>query len=309
MASLSAAGNQLEQLINACNDDSKTLQNAYETHRTNRNAIFSDQISQPGFCDWKEDPILNQVLEAEKGLTNYVDPRNNLAFWARPPQHVRELVSKIQQQLRKLTGPGLWLVPTENLHMTTLEICPAKKSSEITELIDKVNLTEWQDLANYTLKHRTRLVKPIISYDTSAIALSFVPAAGEDDTAAYSGKNDGYTYHHLRRDLYNKVTMNGVPIAARYTVPSAHITIARVVKPAMATERALGSPTLTGKEAGQLVAQIEDLNGELRSNVWRRLGDPSQGEWVIGHGKGLELIWGTTWYGKGERVVLGEGFT
>ena len=57
-------------------------------------------MRKPGFCDWKEDEILRQVLEAEKGLTNYVDLRNNLAFWARPPQHVRGLVYKIQQEIR-----------------------------------------------------------------------------------------------------------------------------------------------------------------------------------------------------------------
>ncbi|CAG7954296.1 unnamed protein product [Penicillium salamii] len=291
--------NQFEQLINACDNDpilslQKTLQTAYESHRTNRNALFNEKISQPGFCDWKEDQILNQVLEAEKGLTNYVDPRSNLAFWARPPQHVRELVSKIQQQIATLAGPGLWFVPPENLHMTTLEICCEKNRGQITELIDKIDPKMWEDMANYTLDHRARLVKPVISYDTSALALSFVPAAGEDDAAAYSGKDDGFTYHHLRRDLYNKVTTNGVPIGARYTVPSAHVTIARVVKPAMATERNSASPVEPDAEAAQLVTGIEDLNCELRSNVWRRLGDPSQGEWVVGHEKGLELIWGTT---------------
>ncbi|KAJ5348453.1 uncharacterized protein N7506_001706 [Penicillium brevicompactum] len=266
-------------------------------------------MRKPGFYDWKEDEVLRQVLEAEKGLTNYVDPRNNLAFWARPPQHVRGLVYKIQQEIRlSLNEPSLWFVPFENLHMTTLEISSEKSSGQIQKYIDTIDAEGWHDLANYTLDHRARLVKPIISYDTSAIALSFVPASGEDDNTAYSGKDDSYTYHHLRRDLYDKVTTKGVPIAARYTVPSAHITIARVVRPNTTKFKNLDPTAVSDDVAAQLVAKIEDLNCELRSNVWRRLGDPSQGQWVVGHEKGLELIWGTTWYGKGERVVLGEGF-
>ncbi|KAJ5366602.1 hypothetical protein N7541_000543 [Penicillium brevicompactum] len=192
--------------------------------------------------------------------------------------------------------------------MTTLEISSEKSSGQIQKYIDTIDAEGWHDLANYTLDHRARLVKPIISYDTSAIALSFVPASGEGDNTAYSGKDDSYTYHHLRRDLYDKVTMKGVPIAARYTVPSAHITIARVVRPDTTKFRNLDPTAVSDDVAAQLVAKIEDLNCELRSNVWRRLGDPSQGQWVVGHEKGLELIWGTTWYGKGERVVLGEGF-
>jgi hypothetical protein len=82
------------------------LQDAYETHRTDRNARFSDEIRRAGFHEWKEDNVLHQVLEAEEGLTDYVDPRHNLAYWARPPQHVRELVSKIQQTISPLIGSG-----------------------------------------------------------------------------------------------------------------------------------------------------------------------------------------------------------
>lgn len=214
-------------------------------------------------------------------------------------------LSSVQQLTRPV---GLWLVPSENLHMTTLEICSERARGQIKEFIDVIDTKEWHDLANYTLDHRARLVKPIISYDTSAIALSFVPASGEDDNSVYSGKDDRYTYHHLRRDLYDKVTTKGVPIAARYTVPSAHITIARVVKSDTKDQGDLNFSAVSDEAAAQLVAKIEDLNRELRSNVWRRLGDPSQGQWVVGHEKGLELIWGTTWYGKGDRVVIGEGF-
>ncbi|KAJ5942894.1 Ribosomal protein L44e [Penicillium verrucosum] len=265
--------NQFQQLITHSENDPKQLQIAYEDHRSNRNALFRNQICQPGFCEWKEDEILSKVLDAEKGLTDFVDPRHNLAFWARPPRHIRDLVYKIQQEIGPLIGPG----------------------PEIDEITSSLEMTgSVAELANYTLTHRARLVKPVISYDTSAIALSFVPAAGEEDRSVYSGKDDQFTYHHLRSDLYNIVTQSGCPIAARYTVPSAHITIARFIAPSSAKEGQSDSSKEFEKKASSLIAKIEDLNHELRSNVWRRLGDPSQGQWVIGHEKGLELMKGRT---------------
>lgn len=193
--------------------------------------------------------------------------------------------------------------------MTTLEIRSSLTGPEINEITSSLEMTgSVAELANYTLTHRARLVKPVISYDTSAIALSFVPAAGEEDHSVYSGKDDQFTYHHLRSDLYNIVTQSGCPIAARYTVPSAHITIARYIAPSGAKEGESDSPKEFEKKASSLIAKIEDLNHELRSNVWWRLGDPSQGEWVIGHEKGLELMKGRTWYGAGDSILLGEGF-
>ncbi|KAG0161623.1 hypothetical protein PDIDSM_9158 [Penicillium digitatum] len=287
--------NQFQQLIISSENNPKQLQIAYEVHRSNRNAIFRNQICQPGFSEWKEDEILSKVLEAEKGLTNFVDPRHNLAFWARPPQHIQDLVYKIQQEIGPLIGPGLWLVPPHHLHMTTLEIRSELTGSEIDGIASSLKMSgSVAELANYTLNHRARLVKPVISYDTSAIALSFVPAAGEEDRSEYSGKDDRFTYHHLRSDLYNIVTQSGCPIAARYTVPSAHLTIARFITPSGAKEGDSNPQEEFEKKALGLIDKIEDLNHELRSNVWSRLGNPSQGQWVIGHEKGLELMKGPT---------------
>ena len=193
--------------------------------------------------------------------------------------------------------------------MTTLEIRSALTGLEIDEIASSLERTGLVgELVNYTLAHRARLVKPIISYDTSAIALSFVPAAGEEDHNAYSGKDDLFTYHHLRSDLYNIVTRSGCPIAARYTVPSAHITIARFIAPSDSQNGESDPPKEFEKKASRLIDKIDDLNHELRSNVWRRLGDPSQGQWVVGHEKGLELMKGRTWYGVGDSIVLGKGF-
>ncbi len=68
------------------------------------------------------------------------------------------------------------------------------------------------------------------------IAVSFLPAAGETvvspppvapepDHQAYL--SDEYTYHHLRRDIFDIAREAGVDVGSRYVVPSAHITLGR----------------------------------------------------------------------------------
>jgi hypothetical protein len=47
------------------------------------------------------DSIL-QRLEDPAIEPGFVDPRHSLVFWARPPPHIRKLVSEIQQRLKKL---------------------------------------------------------------------------------------------------------------------------------------------------------------------------------------------------------------
>jgi hypothetical protein len=184
--------------------------------------------------------------------------------------------------------------------MTTLEIRSALSGPDVDEICSSLEQSGYlQELINYTLTHRARLVKPIVSIDTSAIALSFLPAAGEKEISPFSGKDDTFTYHHLRRDLYDIVTRSGCPIAARYTLPSAHITIARFVQ----TDDSQEDMRATGKYAANLVSKIDDINEKLDSSE-----NAFNAEWVIGHEKGLELMKGRTWYGKGDSVAIGEGF-
>ncbi|KAL9638854.1 MAG: hypothetical protein Q9164_001290 [Protoblastenia rupestris] len=49
---------------------------------------------------------------------------------------------------------------------------------QIAECVDIMEPTI-PEITNYTYSHRTRLVRPMLSYDSAAIALSFLPAAGE----------------------------------------------------------------------------------------------------------------------------------
>jgi hypothetical protein len=200
-------------------------------------------------------------------------------------------------------------MPQQSLHMTALEINHSLTSPEITALVSQFPASALEAMSNYTRTHRVRLVKPLLSYDSQALALSFLPAAGEPRTTTSSPtsilsdpertqESDAYTYHHLRRDLFAQATSAGVKVGSRYVVPSAHLTIARFVKE-------------QDFDLEAFVKVIEGVNEWLVREFWPKDVDGIKegGEWVVGEEKGLEVRKGTLWYGGGgETVVLGEGF-
>lgn len=194
--------------------------------------------------------------------------------------------------------------------MTTLELANSRTRSELEGLVSELEATGIiLELAEYTVNHRSRLIKPIISYDASAMALSFVPAAGEGTDNTDDG---AYSYHHLRRDLYDRVAETGIKVIPRYIVPSAHITIARfITHDGFLLEK--NGPDGTRVDREQLKAlmeKLEHINQGLQQKYWPNSegGNISSGEWVVGHEKGLELCKGASWYGKGECVLIGKGF-
>jgi hypothetical protein len=76
----------------------KQLQDRYEAHRKTRNDQQKTKLLEPNFSGVIIDPIL---LRLEKATVepSFTDPRNCLVFWARPPELVKQLVSKVQQKL------------------------------------------------------------------------------------------------------------------------------------------------------------------------------------------------------------------
>ena len=183
----------------------------------------------------------------------------------------------------------------------------------------------------------------MLSYDSSAIALSFVPAAGEARPPSRSGlssnsdspaenatrQDDAFTYHHLRHALYDLSTRGGVKVASRYTVPSAHLTIARFVSqedilaspqersdhsaPGQLDEHGVQGVMIDRKRVCKLIEKIEDINTWLQEEYWPKDGQQGKrikegGEWIVGEEKGLDCRKGTLWYGGGETVRLGKGF-
>ena len=192
----------------------------------------------------------------------------------------------------------------------------------------------------------------MLSYDSAAIALSFVPAAGENFPLSESSsrpnqraqstgerykenpepeikQDDSYTYHHLRRSLYELCVEAGVVVASRYTVPSAHLTVARFItqedisaprpnkckaQPAQDDETKPETVSVVMEKVQLLVDRIEAINAWLQDEYWPKEGQEEAaikngGEWIVGEEKGLDCRKGTLWYGGGETIRLGKGFS
>ncbi|KAL2221509.1 RNA ligase/cyclic nucleotide phosphodiesterase [Thermoascus aurantiacus ATCC 26904] len=306
--------NPYQSLISACNDDPVQVQSAYETHRTTRTAQQKAKILDPNFSGWELDEILVK-LHGPKPDPTFVDPRHCVVFWARPPLHVRELIAMIQREIQTV-APSLWFMPPERLHMTTLELAHSLTEPEMEAIVSTTKQAGVSDIVDYLLTHRARLIKPLISYDASAMALSFVPAAGEGTGGAHphrSFEDDKYTYHHLRRDIYDKAAAAGIKVASRYTVPSAHLTIARfVTQDGFLREGAAEEDQrcIDHNRVRELIDKIEEINRKLQAEYWPKEDSSIKlgGEWIVGQEKGLDFRKGRLWYGGGETIALGKGF-
>ncbi|GAA86383.1 unnamed protein product [Aspergillus luchuensis IFO 4308] len=296
------------------NRSQEQIQARYEAHRSIRNVQYREKLLSPDFKGWQVDDILKKLHASANGETlPFVDPRHNLTLYARPPQHIRDLVAEVQQAVREI-APSIWFTPPEQLHMTTLEIASCRPEPEVEGLVSHLQGSGVvPKLVDFLFHHRTRLVKPMISYDATAMALSFVPAAGEETTTAHNVDGDGYTYHHLRRDASSIVTATGLQMKPRYIALSAHITIARFItrdgfvidNPNEAEDEAVDHARVAA-----LVERVEKINEMLRTKYWFQ-GDGAisgKGEWLVGQEKGLEFCKGTSFYGGGKAVVAGKGF-
>jgi hypothetical protein len=199
-------------------------------------------------------------------------------------------------------------MPLENLHTTVLEAAHSLTESEIEELVQTLqssNDVTPSQIAAYPLNHPTRLIKPMVSFDSAALALSFVPAAGECVEAEPRGHIDHYTYHHLRRDVFDMVRQAKVPVASRYSVPSAHLTIARFISQEGFTMKGRdGTEKVDFSRVRLLVDKISEINKKLQREYWPRDGVIKEGgEWIVGQ-EALVIRRGRVWYGGGEDVPL-----
>ncbi|TVY29626.1 hypothetical protein LHYA1_G001029 [Lachnellula hyalina] len=297
---IAAFANPYDALIQSSQNDPARIQNFYGTHRTTRNEQQRVKLLSPDFSGLILDPILQKLTDPsiEPG---FQDPRYCIVFWARPPPHIRSLVDKVQQELLAL-APNLWVMPINNLHLTALEITHSLTSPEIYSILCALGSPTIEAMTDYPYSHRARLIKPMISYDGAALALSFLPAAGETlPSGERTKEDDAFTYHHLRRDLFNLAKSTGVSVDSRYVVPSSHITLGRFL-----TQADHDSP----EKMREWIKKIEDLNQWLENEWWPKEGEKRDGakEWVVGMEKGLDCRQGTLWYGDGETVRLGKGF-
>lgn len=286
-----AFANPYDALLEATRNDSRQLQERYSTHRINRNSQQKAKLLHQNFSGVIVDPIL-QRLEDQSIEPGYVDHRHCLVFWGRPPQHIKTLIAEVQKRLQKVAS-RLWLMPPEDLHLTILEITHSKKAEEI-EALRKQIAPVADEVVNYAKvpTHRARLIKPLIGFDASALALSFVPAAGNDDS---------FSYHHLRRDVFSTVSGAGVKVDSRYVVPSAHLTIGRFI---MQDEFVKEDGSVDEAKMEIFIQTIEEVNEWLQAEYWGEdVSARGSGEWTVGDGDGIVLRWGTVWYGGGQTMA------
>lgn len=211
-------------------------------------------------------------------------------------------------------------MPTHRMHMTALEITHSKQPSEITSLVEAMRHAI-PNIVNYTFSpsHRCRLVKPMISFDLAAIAMSFLPAVDEVlvspppipdsnaqyDSLSHTGTIHGhqvaknYSYLHLRRDLYQVSRDTGINVNSRYVVPSAHITLGRYL---------CQQDHATPQQRVTWINRINEINEWLCEAVWNVPDGDFVGEWCVGQEKGLDCRAGALWYGGGRTIAGGEGF-
>lgn len=161
----------------------------------------------------------------------------------------------------------------------------------------------------------------MITYDGSALALSFLPAVppgkASRSEVARSGEEEvnedlEYTYHHLRRDMWTLFTSHTppIPIASRYMVPSAHMTIARFVsvEDTSTGEDGVSDP----RKMLDVVEKIEEINAWLEAEFGGEVeggngnGGKAKETWTVGEETGLCLRVGRVWYGGGESLGVGR---
>ncbi|KAJ8130183.1 hypothetical protein O1611_g3447 [Lasiodiplodia mahajangana] len=281
------------------------IQTLYAAHRIRRNAQQKDKFLDTNFKELIIDPYLLR-LENPHIEPGFKDTRYCMTFWGRPPIHVLELAGAIQKKLKDV-APDIWLMPQHRMHLTTLELAFCRTAEEIEEIKETLK-PAIPTIASYSYLHRARLVKPMISYDLSAFAVSFLPAAGEPvvspapvapDNAAVLKQGDSYSYHHLRKDMWDQTKAAGIAVDSRYIVPSAHITLGRYL-----THKDHATP----EQRKKWVDAIDEINKWLETEVWVHPGSEFIGEWIVGQERGFDVRVGNLWYGGGRTVLLGEGF-
>lgn len=199
-------------------------------------------------------------------------------------------------------------MPPQNLHTTVLEVAHSLTEEEIEDLVQtlksSMDITQ-ERISEYPTTHKTRLLKPIVSLDSAALALSFVPAAGESTGGQSSTTSDDYSYHHLRRDIFDLTRQANLPVASRYIVPSAHITIARFINhDGFLLEAGENKGRPYHARVRQFIDKIGELNNKLELDYWPQSDGTIRegGEWIVGEDMGLVIRRGRLWYGGGEDI-------
>jgi 2'-5' RNA ligase len=154
------------------------------------------------------DPTLRSLL-----LARTDDQRYGVNLVVHPPASVVHQILAIQQHL-KAFEPQQYYYPSDDLHVTILEVLVARPLQPIASMAALVreHLDQlFQDLPT------PQLDTPLLVFDQHACALNFLPTDNRLQT--------------LRRKLDQRLTSMGIPLTSRYPLQSAHLTLMRYVSP------------------------------------------------------------------------------
>ncbi|KAK7948423.1 uncharacterized protein PG986_009309 [Apiospora aurea] len=254
------------------------IRELFEIQRHDRNAKSKATFLDPKFEGARCDNILKSILEDDA----FVDPRNNLCLWVRPPPEIIEAIIEAQRELRNMVPDGFWMAPSGSMHMTLLEIVHSETPEKLRDAVARLQ-PSFQQLTDFVRLHPVKLGRPQLNYDEGTVSMTVVPEGDSE-----------YTYLHLRRDLARLCRDKGVEAASRYFTTSSHVTIARIVN----------DEVLSNLPSRQMwVTKIESINGQLRKQLWpHHQESPTAGEWLIGGEQGIEIRTGRLWYGGGETI-------
>ena len=245
--------------------DTTSARSVYRRNRVERDARQHAILLQQPLLS--VDPLL-AAMEAAGDYS--LDSRHNLALVARPPQHVKALVTELQQQLHTLAGDALWLSPPHYLHITVYEVSHSRTTEQLQPLVAAIR-SHGSQLFDALPLDRVKFDSPLVNYDTAAVALTFLPV-----------DVDGCDITVLRAELGRRVAALGIEWDGRYVPSSAHITIGRFIR-----------PQLQCATMDQWLGQMDKLRE--RCKQW-------QGEWCLAHGP-LQVMTGKSWYGGGDVVI------
>lgn len=259
------------------------------THRRNRNAQKKAELE--ATQETVVEPLLRGIVK--DGEPPEFDYRNCITIWARPTNAVKDLAERIQAEFVRVLNPEnlagdnsltsptgavvtdpadgpIWIMPRDCQHMSLLEITHSVPPQEVDALLTRLRPNLEKILH---LDRGTTLCRPLVCFDASGVALTFVPV-----------DNEPYTYTHLRADIFDRVRQC-VPIASRYQVPSAHIALVRFVE------------KITDDQVTLFLDTIDRINRELEHSTLK---------WTVGSENGLSCRCGRIWYGGGWTELVGN---
>lgn len=219
---------------------------------------------------------------------------NCFCIWARPDQQTLALIEDIQTSLKTLVGDALHLIPAEDMHLSVVEIAHRHTVPFLREVSSFIGDEMLGTLLSVpSTRQPPVLIKPMLLFDKSGVALSFVPAVAEN------------TYHHLRTQLHTMLLVMGMAIDTCYTAPIAHITIARFVEDTLFSSY-VDSPKTREEQVHAWVDLISAVNRDLRRKYWGEGGEAGL-QWAVGKELGLEAQLGYIKFGRPRRMALMVG--